>query len=97
MMADRGLVQVVAGIGFSVLLAGGAVAQPSWQNYAPRCQTQELAGQPAMIDPCEEQLAMFGLSGPQVLSPNHSFDVETTGSINGDRPRNTGENGREPL
>ena len=97
MMADRGLKYAVVTLGVSVLLAGGAVAEQSWQGYAPRCQTTELAAQSAMANPCEEQLATFGLGGPQVLSRTQTFDVETTGSIKGDAPRKSGESVRAPM
>lgn len=89
-MADRGLKYAVAALGLSVMLTGSALAEQSWQGYAPRCQTTELANQPIQ-DPCEGQLAMFGIAGPTVLSRNQSLDVETTGSIKGDA-RNSGEN-----
>ena len=90
-MADRGLKHAVTALGFSLgvsfgfsaLLTGGALAEQSWQGYAPRCQTAELA-QEGMQDPCEGQLAMFGIAGPTVLNRNQSLDVETTGSIKGD-------------
>ena len=97
MMADRGLKYAVAALGFSVLLAGGALAEPSWQGYAPRCQTAELAAEATMQDPCEGQLAAFGLAGPRVLSRSQALDVETTGSISGDARRNTGDDERSPL
>jgi hypothetical protein len=95
MMADRGLTYAVAALGASVLLAGGAVAEPSWQNYAQRCQPRELAG-PAMRDPCEAPPAVFGLAGPQVLSRNQAIDVETTGSI-GDATWRDREAERSPM
>ena len=95
-MADRGLTYAVMTLGVSVLLAGGAVAEQTWQGYAPRCQTTELAAQSAMADPCEDQLATFGLTGPQVLSRSHSLDVETTGSIKSDG-RSITEGARAPM
>ena len=83
-MADRGLKHTVAALGVSLGvsfgLTGGALAEQSWQGFAPRCQTTELANQ-AMQDPCEGQLAVFGFAGPTVLSRVQSLDVETTGSI----------------
>ena len=97
MMADRGLKYALVTLGVSVLLAGGAVADQSWQGYAPRCQTTELAAQSAMANPCEEQRATFGLAGPQVLSRTQSLDVETTGSIKGDASRKNGEGARAPM
>jgi|ERR687893_619220 hypothetical protein len=97
MMADRGLKYVAAALGWSVLVVGGAVAEQSWQAYAPRCQPTEVAAGQAMSNPCEQQLAIFGLTGPQVLGRNQSLDVEATGSIEGDVRRNTSENARAPL
>ena len=97
MMADRGLKHAVAAAGVSVLLTGGAVAEQSWQAYAPRCQPTEVAAAQAMSNPCEQQLAVFGLTGPQVLGRNQGIDVETTGSIDGESRRNAGENARAPL
>ena len=93
-MADRGLKHAVAALGVSLgsaLLAGGALAEETWQGYAPRCQTKELATQ-VMQDPCEGQLAMFGIAGPTVLNRNQSLDVETTGSIKGDARSSGSEN-----
>ncbi len=97
MMADRGLKYAVAALGVSVLLGSGARAGEVWQGYAPRCQPTEIAAAHATGHPCEQQLAVFGLAGPQVLSRNQGMDVEATGSINGDARRNTTENSRTPL
>ncbi len=97
MMADRGLKYAVAALGVSVLLGSGALAGEVWQGYAPRCQPTEIAARQAMSNPCEQQLAVFGLTGPQVLSRNQGMDVEATGSIDRDSRRNTTENSRAPL
>ena len=97
MMADRGLTYAVVTLGVSVLRAGGAVAEQTWQGYAPRCQTTELAAQSAMANPCEDQLATFGLKGPQVLSRTQTLDVETTGSIKSEGRSKTGEGARAPM
>ena len=94
-MADRGLKFGLAALGLSLLFSGGASAEQTFQGYAPRCQTTELAAQSAMADPCEQQLATFGLSGPRVLSRSQSFDVETTGSIKSDTRRS--ESPRAPM
>lgn len=96
MMADRGLKYAIAALGASVLLAGGAGADEIWQRYAPRCQPAEVA-QPALADPCEQQLAIFGLRGPQVLGRDQGFDVEATGSIDSDSRRNMKDSSRAPL
>jgi hypothetical protein len=97
MMADRGLKYVVAALGLSVLWSGGALAEQSWQGYAPRCQTSELAPQPAAGDPCTGQMATFGIAGPTVLSRSQGFDVEATGSIKSDRRETAGESARAPM
>jgi hypothetical protein len=94
MMADRGLKYVVAAFGLSVL-AGGALAEQSWQGYTPRCQPPELAA--PSDDPCAAQVAVFGLSGPTVLSHNQPLDVETTGSITTDRKPAETESSRSPM
>ena len=96
-MADRGLKYAVATLGFSVLLTGGALADQMWQGYAPRCQTTELAAASAMANPCQEQLAVFGLAGPQVLNGARGIDVETTGSIKADTRRGASEAARAPM
>jgi hypothetical protein len=96
MMADRGLKYAVAALGASVLLAGGAGADEIWQRYAPRCQPAEVA-QPALADPCEQQLAIFGLRGPQVLGRDQGLDVEATGSIGRDSHPDASDNPRAPL
>jgi hypothetical protein len=95
MMADRGLKYAVAALAVSVVLGSGALAAEVWHGYAPRCQPTEIATRQAMSNPCEQQLAVFGLTGPQVL--NQGMDVEATGSINGDSRQNTKENSRAPL
>jgi hypothetical protein len=95
MMADRGFKYAVAALGVSVLLTGGAVAAEVWQGYAPRCQPTELA-QPGTVDPCEQQLAVFGIGGPQVLGRNQGLDVEATGSIDDSR-RNATDRARAPM
>ena len=96
-MAFREFVGAVAALGASIL-AGGALAQASsqevWPSYAPRCQTAELAADPALRDPCEQQLAVFGPQGPMVLSRGQGVDVEATGSIEGQRDR---DNARSRL
>ena len=97
MMADRGLKYAVAALGVSVLLGSGALASEVWQGYAPRCQPTGVDAGEAMSNPCEQQLAVFGLTGPQVLGRNQGIDVETTGSIDGDSRRNTSEDTRAPL
>jgi hypothetical protein len=97
MMADRGLKLAVAAFGFSALLTGGAVAEDLWRGYAPRCQPTELTAGQAMSNPCEQQLAVFGLAGPQVLDGNRGMDVETTGSIDSESRRNTPGSARSPL
>lgn len=96
MMADRGLKYAVAALGASVLLAGPVVAEQSWQGFAPRCQTSELASQP-LADPCGMQVAVFGFSGPEVLSDAQGLDVEATGSIKEDPRRDTNESPRAPM
>ena len=95
MMADRGLKYMAAALGLSVLVGGGALAEQSWQGYAPRCQISDLAPQ-AAGDPCAGQMAIFGIAGPTVLSRSHGFDVETTGSI-GDRQEPGGESARARM
>ena len=97
-MADRGLKYVAAALGLSVLASGGALAEQTWQGYAPRCQTSELAPQPAVGNPCEGQMAIFGIAGPTVLSRSHGLDVEATGSIAGDRQeQQRSESARAPM
>jgi hypothetical protein len=95
MMADRGLKTMVAALGLALLASGGALAEQSWQGYAPRCQPSELAPQSAG-DPCVGQMAVFGIAGPTVLSRSRGFDVETTGSI-GDRQEPRRESARAPM
>ncbi len=94
MMADRGL-KFMAALGVFVLAGGGALAEQSWQGYAPRCQPSELAS--AAGDPCAGQMAIFGIAGPTVLSRSAGFDVDTTGSIAGDRQEPTSERARAPM
>jgi hypothetical protein len=97
MMADRGLKYAVATLGFSALLTGGALAGEMWQGYAPRCQTTELAAQSAMANPCQEQVAIFGLAGPQVLSRTQFMDVEATGSITRSPRQDSGDAARSRM
>lgn len=97
MMADRRLRCAVGALGFSVLLTAAAFADQSWQGYAQRCQTTELAAESALANPCQEQLAVFGLAGPQVLGRRAGVDVEATGSINDDSRRERRESARSPL
>jgi len=97
MMADRGLKFAVATLGFSALLTGGALAGEMWQGYAPRCQTTELAASSAMANPCQEQVAIFGLAGPQVLNRTQFMDVEATGSINRTTRPNSDDTARAPM
>jgi hypothetical protein len=97
MMADRGLKYAVAALGFSALFSGGALAAEMWQGYAPRCQTTELAASSAMANPCQEQVAIFGLAGPQVLSRNQFMDVEATGSIRGNTRPNASDTPRARM
>jgi hypothetical protein len=96
MKIDRAMGCAVAALGLSLLGTSGASADESWQRYAPRCQPTELARDAAWRDPCEAPLAMFGLSGPTVLSRSDSVDVQTTGSIDGDA-RRTRTDTRSPL
>ena len=98
MMADRGLRYAGAALGAFILLAGPALAEQSWQGFAPRCQTSELAAQP-LPDPCGMQVAVFGLGGPEVLSGAQDLDVQTTGSIKEDARggMNEGETPRAPM
>ncbi len=85
-----------AALGLSLLVTGDALAEQSWQGYAPRCQPTELARDAAWQDPCEAPVATFGLSGPTVLSQHEGFDVQSTGSI--DRERSGSRNElRSPL
>jgi hypothetical protein len=96
MKLDRALGHAVAALGLSLLATGGALADQSWQGYAPRCQPTELASEAALRDPCEAPVATFGLNGPTVLSRNDSVDVHSTGSIESDARR--GRQGtRSPL
>ncbi len=95
MMADRGVMVAAAALGLSVLVAGGARAEQIWQGYAPRCQTAELAADPALRDPCQEQIAVFGPKGPMVLSRGQGIDVEATGSI--DKAPRDGRDSRSKL
>jgi hypothetical protein len=97
MMADRGLKLGVAALGLSALLTGGAVAEDLWRGHAPRCQPTEVAAGQAMGNPCEQQLAVFGLTGPQVLGRDRGMDVEATGSIDNESRRSTPESPRAPL
>ena len=84
MKVDRAMGCAVAALGLSLLVSGNASAEESWPRYAPRCQPTEMARDVGSPDPCEAPLAMFGLSGPTVLSRNDSIDVQATGSINSD-------------
>jgi hypothetical protein len=93
MMADRGIKYAVAALGVSVLLTGGVAAEEIWQGYAPRCQPTEVAERQGMTNPCQQQLAVFGLSGPQVFGRDHGMDVEATGSINEDSRRSSEDAG----
>ena len=96
MMACRSIGYAVAALGLSILLPGEALAEQSWQSYAPRCQTRELAMDAAWRNPCENQLATFGLSGPTVLSRN-GMDVEATGSLGRQSRPEPRENDRSRL
>ena len=90
MKLNHALGYTVAALGLSFLVAGDALADQSWQGYAPRCQTRELAADMASRDPCEAHVATFGVAGPTVLSRNDSFDVETTGSLDSDARQGRG-------
>jgi hypothetical protein len=96
MKLDRAFGYAVAALGLSLLAPGGALAEQSWQGYAPRCQPTELASDVALRDPCEMPVATFGLRGPMVLGRSDSIDVHSTGSIDRDGQRD--RNGsRSPL
>jgi len=96
MKLNRALGYAVAALGLLLMLPEGALADESWQGYAPRCQPTELASDAALRDPCEMQVATFGLRGPMVLGRSDSIDVHSTGSI--DRDAQRGRNGsRSPL
>ena len=96
MMINRAMGCAVTALGLSLLMTGNGFADESWQGYAPRCQPTELARDTALRDPCEAQLATFGLSGPTVLGRNASIDVQTTGSIDSDARRSRSDT-RSPL
>ena len=89
-------------VGFAVFagslgLAAGALAQGFPAYFAPRCQPDELrVGAGQSRDPCAPRVATFGLNGPTVIGTG-AIDVETTGSIAGDRgPDRRPANGGTP-
>jgi hypothetical protein len=96
MKLDHALSCAVAALGLSLLVTSDAVADQTWQGYAPRCQPTELARDAALRDPCEWPVATFGVSGPTVLSRSENLDVQSTGSIDRDT-RGAQNSPRSPL
>jgi hypothetical protein len=96
MKLDHAVSCALAGLGLSLLVTSDALADQSWQGYAPRCQPAELARDAASRDPCETPVATFGLAGPTVLSRSDSLDVQSTGSIDRDE-RGSRSDARSPL
>jgi hypothetical protein len=68
----------------SLGLAAGALAQGFPTHFAPRCVPDELRVAPPSSDPCQPQIAVFGLSGPKILGRTE-VDVEATGTLARDR------------
>jgi hypothetical protein len=68
----------------SLATVGGALAQSYPTHFAPRCAPNELRVVPSPHDPCEPQMAFFGLKGPTVIERGER-DVEATGSLRPDR------------
>jgi hypothetical protein len=83
-MMRRPLLFVALGAATSAALAGAAAGQPYPTHFAPRCPAVELQylSQP---DPCEPHYAVFGLTGPTVVTRG-SIDVDATGSIEAAKP-----------
>jgi hypothetical protein len=68
----------------SLAAASVALAQGYPANFAQRCAPDEVRVVPSPRDPCEPQIALFGLKGPTVVG-RPALDVETTGSVEPNR------------
>ena len=64
-----------------MLLAGNAVAQDFPNDDIRRCQPVALQAASGITDDCEAHVAIFGLSGPSLVTHEGIVDVETTGSL----------------
>jgi hypothetical protein len=71
---------ILLGVGTIVVATGASVGVDLPSSFVPRCQTDELRLQPGTSDPCQEEFAVLGLSGPTVLT-HSGAEVEATGSI----------------
>jgi hypothetical protein len=66
-------------IGLTAFLSGAALALDYQTDLAPRCPTVELRYLSGP-DPCEPHYAVFGITGPTIVTKD-SVDVDVTGSI----------------
>jgi hypothetical protein len=74
------LFQACVGVVAAGLLSAAAQDVQDYPSYAPRCLTDELRIGAPPPDPCRQQFAAFGLTGPTPIDDN-GRELEATGSI----------------